>query len=509
MSSGAVHGPFTTWRWVAAVRAATAAYPAAPPYHPDHAYREYAFGESATSAEPNAAYAAVREAFSLLGLDAPRFGTAAWNPLGDLLQPGHRVVLKPNFVRHFADPGGDLEALVTHGSVIRAVADYAFLALQGRGEVVVADAPNNDGDFATIARMVHLLEIVAFYKDHGLRLEPVDIHREWVVKTEGIISHVYHVPGDPRGYRVVNLAQDSEFARIPWAYGRLRGADYDMDATTLHHNERVNEYLISGSVMDADLIINLPKFKTHKKAGVTMSLKNLVGINGDKNWLPHHREGVPVEGGDQYADSDGKRRLEQRLVAQFKRTLARADVPANVATVSLKRLGRRVFGDTNGGTIRSGNWHGNDTTWRMVLDLNRAALYADAAGDLHTTPQRHYLTVLDGIVGGDRNGPMQPRRREVGLVAASLNPVALDVAGARLMGFDWRKLAQLTEACRDHPYPLARFSGDDVEVLSNETAWRGRVGELRGPLLAFEPHFGWKGRLELFDPSDAGAREAG
>ena len=58
-----------------------------------------------------------------------------------------------------------------------------------------------------------------------------------------------------------------------------------------------HEYLISRSAMDADVFINLPKLKTHKKVGVTLSLKNLVGINGDKNYLPHFCIGTPAEGG--------------------------------------------------------------------------------------------------------------------------------------------------------------------------------------------------------------------
>ena len=37
----------------------------------------------------------------------------------------------------------------------------------------------------------------------------------------------------------------------------------------------------------------MPKLKTHKKCGVTISLKNLVGLNTNKNLLPHHSLGTP------------------------------------------------------------------------------------------------------------------------------------------------------------------------------------------------------------------------
>jgi uncharacterized protein (DUF362 family) len=73
--------------------------------------------------------------------------------------------------------------------------------------------------------------------------------------------------------------------------GLYSGADYDPGPTTSHHRGGRNEYLLSETVLRADLVVNLPKLKTHKKTGVTLALKNLVGINGDKNWLPHHRDG--------------------------------------------------------------------------------------------------------------------------------------------------------------------------------------------------------------------------
>ena len=58
--------------------------------------------------------------------------------------------------------------------------------------------------------------------------------------------------------------------------------------------------MISRTALQSDVFINLPKLKTHKKVGVTLNLKNLVGINGNKNWLPHYAIGSPEENGDQF-----------------------------------------------------------------------------------------------------------------------------------------------------------------------------------------------------------------
>src|SRR5438309_1167258 len=48
---------------------------------------------------------AVRDLLVNWGLDAQRAGTAAWNPLGEFIQPGQRVVLKPNWVLHRNEGG--------------------------------------------------------------------------------------------------------------------------------------------------------------------------------------------------------------------------------------------------------------------------------------------------------------------------------------------------------------------------------------------------------------------
>ena len=61
-----------------------------------------------------------------------------------------------------------------------------------------------------------------------------------------------------------------------------------------------HQYLVAREVIEADVIVNLPKLKTHKKAGVTCALKNLIGINGNKEYLPHHRVGGAERGGDCY-----------------------------------------------------------------------------------------------------------------------------------------------------------------------------------------------------------------
>ena len=56
------------------------------------------------------------------GLDSARYGSAEWNPLGDLIQEGAHVLVKPNWVVHQDNSNAaSRDCLVTHPSVITAV----------------------------------------------------------------------------------------------------------------------------------------------------------------------------------------------------------------------------------------------------------------------------------------------------------------------------------------------------------------------------------------------------
>src|SRR5437870_7802605 len=106
----------------------------------------------------------------------------------------------------------------------------------------------------------------------------------------------------------------------------------------------------------------------HKKAGITCALKNLVGINGNKEFLPHHRVGGSAAGGDCYPGaSHSKALLEYVLDRQNSAkslTAARLWRNANLGLAGILRF----TGDHLG---TEGSWSGNDTVWRMCLDLSR------------------------------------------------------------------------------------------------------------------------------------------
>ncbi len=402
--------------------------------------------------------ALVRQSVAQLGID--------WRAQ---IRPDDRVVLKPNFIREsHTHRSGEWEQIITHGAVIAAVAEQVSAALDGRGTITIADAPQTDSDFDLICVRAG----IPLLRDR-FGVEVIDLRREAWRTERGVIVERHKLPEDPRGYTLVDLAGKSWFAG---KNGKFYGADYDTTFTANHHSHGKHEYLLSRSVMDADVFINLPKLKTHKKVGITVSLKNLVGINGDKNYLPHFCIGTPDEGGDEFPSNDAKTKVQSKLISAFKSAAKRTGKSTRWWGPAAKKIGSKVFGDSTA-VVRSGNWHGNDTTWRMVLDLNRALFEFDGAGKPRSKPLR-YLSIVDGIIAGEGNGPMEADAKPCGLLLAGTNPAAVDFVCAQIMGFDWQKLPMIREGLR-------QFDLSPADIVAD-------IGEP----FHFKPHFGWKGHIE-------------
>lgn len=470
-------------------------YPQHAPFHPGERFPELPFARETDPA--NGVHAALRRLWLRLGLDAERFGSPDWNPLGGLIRPGETVFLKPNMIAHRHRLRDEWDSVITHGSVIRAVGDYVVRALEGRGRIWIGDAPQQDSLWEELVARQGLIELRDFYAAQGIAVEILDLRDLHHVDRDGIYVATRRLPGDPRGSVVVDLAGDSAFSPLDRAGRRYYGAYYDWQETNRHHRDGRHEYAISRSPIEADVFINLPKLKTHKKCGITVNLKSLVGINANKNWLPHYAFGSPSGGGDQFRDGDWRQRLENAVVLPAKRMLLTGNPLFQRLARRTKGVGYGVFGDTET-VVRSGNWHGNDTVWRMSLDLNRILMYANPDGTLRGAGRpKRYVSVVDGIVAMEGNGPVAGTRREAGVLIAGSNPVAVDTVCARLMGFDPARIALIAGGWAPHRWPLVAGDESGVAVVSDAPQWNRPLIEWRpGDSLRFAPHFGWTGAIE-------------
>ena len=410
--------------------------------------------------------------------------------------PSRLVVVKPNWIQQAHDYDPDVWVpVITHPNVILALLKSLAQRMNGQGAICVCDAAHTHANFDAIINRGDLVRHIDAIRSKwpDLTLEVLDLRREIWVRKEGVIVKRLANPHDPRGYVQLNLGRDSLFYQHP-SEGAYFGADYDTRIVNSHHHGDIHEYLLSGSPMACDLFINVPKMKTHKKTGITCCLKNLVGITGDKDWLPHFAEGTPRVRGDEFPLESWSTTLERRLKKMGQRlALASPDIGGFIFRKA-RNVGKNVLGDS-ATTIRAGNWAGNDTCWRMALDLNRCLLYGNRDGSWKPAAQpKRYLAIVDGIIAGDGDGPLAPDPVEAGVLIGGTNPAAVDACVSRLMGFQIEDLPMVQHAFGDHPLPIADAPLHDLYVDDCRTGKTLRL-EAVNPVVSggFKPHFGWPG----------------
>ncbi len=447
--------------------------------------------------EPVASYED-RETIRAVICDAIRAVWPTFAPAYGAPDPSRLVVVKPNWIQESHELFPDIwEPLITHPTVVLATVESLIEAMGGCGTIAVCDAPNGYADFQAVQERGELgsqLKEVA-HTAPDVKIEVIDLRRtKFVVRNGVVIERRLNRP-DPRGYVRVNLGELSMLYGRQ-GEGRYYGADYDRNEVNRHHQGAVHEYLLSGTAMAADLFVNLPKLKTHKKTGITCCLKNLVGINGDKNWLPHYTEGSPSRGGDECPDGSPSRVIESIARRAGHALALRLPVVGPWALSKMRAFGLAAFGG-NDEVIRNGNWHGNDTCWRMALDLNRALLYGSNNGEPPWRSQpRNYLAIVDGIVGGEGSGPLEPDAVNSRVLITGTNPAEIDAVACTIMGFEPDRIPLVREAFADHTLLLCKNSLEQVWVEDLRLGKTIPLNQVRPAVpRGFKPHLGWTNLL--------------
>ena len=471
-----------------------------PPFSPSVRYPEYLFDDIASV--KNYVYDAIRDLFVSLSLEEKDFGTKKWNPLKDFIKPNDVVLIKPNMVNSVHFGNGDLSSVITHAAIIRAVIDYALVALNGTGKIVIADSPERMADFYEILKVSGIGDLIVYYRRFGIHIEIRDLRREKIKYGFGAIAERKRLDGDPEGYSLINIGKHSAFYGLSnERLGKLYGADYNRRETLRHHTCNVHEYEISNTILKSNVIVSIPKLKTHQKAGVTLNLKGLIGCTGNKNLIPHRTLGDPSNDGDSYPFPPKTRRGSfVRKVKDF--------LKDNLLGIAENKYTAFLYSGILGALVTllrppkedlrcgGGEWYGNDTLWRSIIDVARIIFYANKRKDLCTKKQRKFFCIIDGVYAGDREGPMKPRLRKEGIIVGGFNPVALDVVGAQLMGYDYNKILYLRNALKKHKYDLS-LNINNIKIVSNEKKFERLFKLKRDDTLSFEPAEKWKGKVEL------------
>ena len=406
------------------------------------------------------------------------------------------ILIKPNWVKHQEDPDFPIQALVTSTDLIEAAVEACLKKYPQVQEITIGDVPLQSCDWDLLVRQAGVDRLVAKYAQVTRpKIRILDLRKE-------ILRDGKRFPGDgdPKGYREVTLDEGSFLESISDATEKFRVADYTPQETVSSHKRGFHRYLIAGSALECDLLVNLPKMKVHQKAGVTGALKNLVGINGEKAYLVHYREGMARQHGDEFPDNVSPLVRLQSSLRQKLQTRSRLLFRIlRLCWLPLKRMaGIKTKGTRENLTrkfyLAGGAWHGNDTIWRMVYDLNRIIRYADKCGKMQTTPQRACVSIMDAIIAGEGNGPLQPLPVATGILIAADDPFQLDMVMARLMGFDYRKIPILRQHKDFGDAEWGNFEPQEILIERDGVSIVG-IESLKA-LKCFLPPPGWASHIE-------------
>jgi len=355
------------------------------------------------------------------------------NRLPDADVAGKKVLLKPNWVREELK---DFEeyCLRTNDNLLLVVLEE--ILLRKPKEVMIGDAPIQGCYWE---KMVHKVmpEITACAAKYNIPVKTKDFRR---IVFHPSTNSFHDRTNDMEKGILFDLGSESFLEEICNDRRKpFRITQYPPSFLAEHHHSGVHRYCITPEFFEYDLIITLPKIKTHEKAGLTNALKILVGINADKNYLPHHRVGGTGLGGDCYQGSSILRRTAEYFLDMANR---------NIGSSLYKPLGRvaqiiwRLSSPTAEHTTSAG-WYGNDTTWRMVMDLNTIAKYGQADGTINWNNPRKIYSLCDGIIAGQGNGPLNPSPAPLGILMFTNNNALADISAAILMGINYNKVPLL------------------------------------------------------------------
>lgn len=259
------------------------------------------------------------------------------------VRPGQRVLVKPNLLSACPPEAG----IDTHPAIVEAIVSLAAAA---GGLCVIGDSPSTGIDtpeaYAGLLRVTGMQDVIARTGAESVRFDDAATERE--------------------------IPDAKVFRRI----------------------------LLTDAIADADVLISVPKFKTHALTLMTGAVKNLYGC-------------VP-----------GRRKIQFHLQA--------GDNPGLFA--------------------------------QLLVNILRAV--------------RPSLSIIDGVVGMDGQGPSAGRRRNFGLIIAGADPVAVDAAACEVAGIEPTMVPMLR---------LASEQGVGIADLANIEIVGARPEEVRIPDFQLPP----------------------
>lgn len=370
--------------------------------------------------DPDLLYKSIREIVTLTSKDVK----------------GKAILLKPNFVRENRAPQDPI-CLFTHPNVI--FATLRVLLEMGPSNITIGDAPIQNCRWDLMLKQDFYDKIAEISKEFNTPIKIVDFRKVVFYPKRNEFGRSTRTDDDYLVFDVANRSWLEPITRDPNVF---RVTNYDPDRMAKSHAKGMHKFCVAKEIFESDIVITMPKTKTHRMACITNSLKILVGMNGDKDYLPHHRIGSTSQGGDCYKEYNLLRTIAEKLFDFANRHRGGLlYMPAEYSALILWRLSH-----PSAETSANAGWFGNDTVWRMVMDLNTIAHFGKLDGTLAETPQRTMYTLCDGIIGGQGSGPLEPDPLALGMLSFSNDPYLMDEVAGLTFGLEIEKIPLLREA---------------------------------------------------------------
>lgn len=367
-----------------------------------------------------------------------------------------RILLKPNFVLQCSRIEHQY-CLCTNLNLI--IATLQVLCEYKPKSIVIGDAPIQDCDWDKLFDASFIENISLLSDKYCVPISLIDFRKV-------IYNSITNLFGESKrhdeDYLFFDVAERSFLEPITKKHVNYRVTNYDPRRMCQAHSRGKHKYCVAKELFDSDVVITMPKPKTHRMAGMTNSLKILVGINGDKDYLPHHRVGSQSQGGDCYKEYSFYRTVAEKVI-DFA-NMHRGGGKIHKYAMKAHRFLWRKSHLTPEVTV-NGGWYGNDTVWRMVMDLNLIAKYGKSDGTLSDTPQRTIYSLCDGIVGGQGEGPLNPDPLALGVLAFSNDSYLMDEVMGNLFHLDISRIPLLKIASQCNKDKNLEITINDKKVF--------------------------------------------
>lgn len=407
---------------------------------------------------------------------ANKIGHSIEKKLREINKEKIQIFILGNFVYHKRGKESlrQYYSKTTSPEIIRLVLDLIIKINPGKQiNILIGNAPLQSAEWGRITVDSGLDKILTEYNGNSnkINIKIVDLRKN--IQPRGFSSsQSYYCIENSDEIIKIDLASSSMLERQS-GNKQYRVLDYPASRIERMHGDGKHIYLIARQILESDIILSVPKLKTHEKVGMTAAIKGCVGIVAHKDCLAHHSLGAVCDGGDEYKNANKIR----SFVTNFHHVIYGMD-PGFVSNGLrlIDRVFRKAIAKFDG--CASGSWRGNDTAWRMSIDLARITLYGDHLGKMMPTKQRSHFVLTDGILAGQGQGPLDPKPLDLGWLSYSENIAYADLVNSVVMGFSKNELPIVYNSLNEMIYPLVEHN-DLFEIKSDgngdlnlEDVWR-------------------------------------